>query len=57
MIEKSISYVDNHPHLQDESSPFPGTIIPIYRTNHPRFQEITEGIIPVSRRAPQGIVL
>ncbi len=57
MIEKSISYVDNHPHLQDESSPFPGTIIPIYRTNHPRFQEITEGIIPVSRRAPQSIVL
>ena len=57
MFEKSICYVDNHPHLQDESSPFTGKIIPIYRTNHPRFQESTEGIIPVSRRASQGIVL
>ena len=35
MIEKSISYVDNHPHLQDESSPFPGE----HGRNHPRFQE------------------
>ena len=57
MLEKSKGYVANHPRLRDESSPFTGKNIPVSRRNHPYFQEIAEGIIPVSRIFPQTIVL
>jgi hypothetical protein len=46
MSEKSMFYTVYHPHLQEESSPFTGKNIPIYRRNHPRLQERTEENIP-----------